>query len=55
MLVGSDRPKNGLTSNAEGVIVGEAMPAAIAAEMAEAIAAADGELDLPGLPPALQS
>jgi hypothetical protein len=55
VLAGSDRPRKGLTSKAAGDMVGEAIPAAIAAEMADAMAAADGELDFPGLPPALQS
>jgi hypothetical protein len=35
-------------------MVGDPMPAATAAEMAEAMAAAEGELAFPGLPP-LQS
>lgn len=55
VLAGSDRPKNGLTNKADGGIVGDAIPAAMAAEMADAMAAADGELDFPGLLPALQS
>ena len=54
MLPGSDRPKKGFISKADGGKVGDPMPAATAAETAAAIAAADGELDFPGLPP-LQS